>query len=188
MNREQLVHVRTTPRSPVHREPEIPETFERFRLGGAERLVRFTPAIGEEPKRSRRGHCRIELPQAACGGIAGVREGAGALHGLPRVEFGEVLMAHVDFAAHFQHSGCIRQLGGNVRQGRSVGGDHLAYLSVSAGRRDHQCAVLVAQRERKPIDLRLRGEGQFVLLVDPEIAPDPGNELFNVCPVERVGE
>ena len=49
--------------------------------------------------------------------------------------------------------------------GADVGGDVLALVAVAARRAQHQPAVLVAQRDRQPVDLRLGGEGERLVRV-----------------------
>ena len=71
-------------------------------------------------------------------------------------------MSHIDFAAQFAGGGNVAalQLVRNVLDGADIGGDVLALEAVAAGRRAHQFAVLVAQRQRQAVDLRLGDDGE----------------------------
>ena len=58
------------------------------------------------------------------------------------------------------HSLSLSACCGIVVDGADIGGDVLARRAVAARRRLHQFAVLVAQRHRQPVDLRLGGEDE----------------------------
>ncbi len=64
----------------------------------------------------------------------------------------------------------------------------LAHLAVAAGRRLHERAVLVAEREGEAVDLRLGGERQFVVVGQAEEAADALHELGHLLGVEGVAE
>ena len=67
-----------------------------------------------------------------------------------------------------------------------IGGDVLALEAVAArGGRD-QLAVLVAQRHRQPVDLRLGGERHRLVLLEVEEAADAADEIGDLLGVERV--
>ena len=69
-----------------------------------------------------------------------------------------------------------------------VGGDVLAGGAVAARGAAHQLAVLVAQRQRQAVDLRLGHERPASRRRQPQEAPDAGDELGHVLFVERVVE
>ncbi len=97
-------------------------------------------------------------------------------------------MGHVDLAAHLDHVRRAVDSPGQPVDGPGVGGHDLAYGPVAARRRHGQRAVLVAQRERQPVDLRLCGQAQGLVAGKAEIAPDAGDELRHVPVGEGVRE
>jgi len=161
----------------VGAEAEIGEAAERAKLGAGQRFRHCAPGIGEEPQRPGSGDRGIELAQAAGGGVARVGEGLAAGFGLPRVQRGEIGMAHVDLAAHLEDLGRAGEHFRDVGDGGGIGGDILAGLAIAARRGLHQPALLVAQRERQPVDLRLGGEGQGRIGAEVQIAADARHEF-----------
>ena len=127
-------------------EPHPLDRTHRQQLHHAERFADLTPAMGKEAQRPRRGDGRILLAQRSRGGIARVRENLAAGGFLAFVERGEVGLRHVDFAAHLDHLGRVGDALRNVGYGADVGGDVLAHAAVPARRRQHQRALLIAQR------------------------------------------
>ena len=69
-----------------------------------------------------------------------------------------------------------------------IGGDVLALAAVAARRAADQRAVLVAQRHRQAVDLRLGGEDDLVVLRQPQEAADAADEIDHVLLGERVVE
>src|SRR5204863_4090504 len=95
---------------------------------------------------------------------------------------------HVDFATDFEDAGpaLAGERRGDAFQGADVRGHILAGDTVAAGRAKDEAAALVAQRGRKPVDLRLGhdldrvfGDQREVLRAPEEIA-DTGEEIAHV--------
>ena len=76
----------------------------------------------------------------------------------------------------------------HVLQRPDVRGDVLALRAVAARRRIDELAVLVAQRHRQPVDLRLGGEDQRLLGIELEEAADALDEARHVLFRERIVE
>ena len=142
--------------------------------------------MGEEAQGARRGQRRVLLPQRASGGVARIGELPGlaciarrlGLGEQARIEPGERLLLHVDFAADLEQVGRpSRQPAGNVADRQHVGRHVLADLAVAAGQRPHQPAALVAQRAGQAVDLRLGGQRQFGVVGEAQEAPHPREEI-----------
>jgi hypothetical protein len=76
----------------------------------------------------------------------------------------------------------------HVFQRADIGGDVLAFAAVAAGGGGDEVAVLVTQRHRQPVDLRLSAEDDFLVVRKLEEAADAGNEIDDVLIRERVVE
>src|SRR5690606_18810556 len=102
-------------------------------------------AVGTELQRAAGGDSRVQLAQAAGGGVARVGEGLAARFQLAGIEGLEAGLGHVDLAAHLQHRrpALAVQLQRNVAHGAHVGADVLADTAVTTGGAAHQHAVLV---------------------------------------------
>ncbi len=144
----------------VGREAEGGEAGDGGGLGVGQRLGDLAPGVGEEVQRAGGGDARVELAQRAGGGVPRVGEGAGAGLRLAGVQRREVGVAHVALAADLEDGRGAGEPFGDVGDGAGVRGDVLAGLAVAAGGGDDEAAVLVAQREREAVDLRLGGEGE----------------------------
>ena len=87
-------------RQRVHLEPPVAQALQIMPMGIGHRLARFALGIGEQRQRPLRGDARIELAQAAGGGVARIGE-----HLLARpaacasFSFEEVGLGHEDLAA-----------------------------------------------------------------------------------------
>ncbi len=119
--------------------------------------------IGEQQQPAARRDARVELAQAAGRGIA--RIGEQPLSGLllRRVECQEIGLGHEDLAADFDARG--RVAGKPARHGihrQQIGGDGLALAAVAARAAHDQPAMLVGERDRQSVDLRLGHEPQAV--------------------------
>ncbi len=65
--------------------------------------AQFAQAIGEEMQATPRRDARIELAQAAGGGVTCIRRFALALGALSFVQARQVALEHQHFAAHLEH-------------------------------------------------------------------------------------
>ena len=121
---------------------------------------RSSPRVGAEPVApDREGPARrdggVELADRAGGGVAGVGEGrlAGLRAGL--VEVGEGRDREVHLAADLYQRRRVRDPQRDRPDRPQVVGDVLADPAVAAGRAAGEDAVLVGERHRQPVDLRL---------------------------------
>ena len=109
---------------------------------------------------------------------------------LPLVEREKGLLGHVDLAAHLADVGHIAALQflRHVLERADIGGDVLALGAVAAGGGGDEFAALVAQRHREPVDLRLGGEIDLVVIGKLQKAPDAADEIEHVFFGKRVVE
>ena len=142
------------------------EPFDHAGLGVGRHLAHLAPGIGEKAERPRCGDRRVELAQRAGRGVARIDVELLAGFRLLAVKFEERGFGHVDFAAHLAHRRHAFALEPvrNVLERFDVGGDVLAFGAVAARRAGDEHAVLVAQRHRQAVDLRLGGERDFLVL------------------------
>ena len=101
------------------------------------------------------------------------------------------MLGHVDFAAHLadrRHGSALEPVR-NVVQRFHVGGDVLALAAVAARRAGDERAVLVAQRHRQAVDLRLGGKRDLLRRRGkPQKAADAADEIDHVFLRKRVVE
>ena len=106
--------------------------------------------------------CRSE-PAAE---LRGLTKSSLARRFLPLVQREERLLGHVDLAAHladFRHVLALEALR-HLLDRLDIGGDVLAFGAVAAGGGGDKFAILVAQRHRQPVDLRLGAEGDRLVV------------------------
>ena len=141
--------------------------------------VNRTNAIGEEFQRPAGGHRRVELTDTAGGGVARVDQGLVAARGGGGVVFFEIVAAHVDLAAHFQHRRRLAfQAQRNLAQRAQVLRDILAGSAVAARRTAHQHAVLVAQADRQTVEFQFGGVvDRRRVIGQHQLAPDARIEI-----------
>ena len=130
----------------------------------------------------------ILLPQRARRRVARVDVKLLAGRFLPLVEREEIGLPHVDLAAHLGDVGNVLALQRlrHVLQRPDVRRDILADRAVAARRSVDQLALLVAQRHRQPVDLRLGREGERLVCVELEEAADTIGEARHVFFGERI--
>ena len=117
-------------------------------------------AVADHPQLAARGDGRILLPQRAGRAVARIGERRLALGDQTGVEVLEVGDPEEHLATHLENLGQRELLGagellGHVVDGAGVERDVLAGAAVAAGRRAHQPAVAVHQRQRHTVDLQL---------------------------------
>ena len=150
----------------VHRQAETGQRGQQCVMGGRGLpAFHLAQAVGVEAQRPAGGDARVELAHDAGGGVARVHEGLVAAFALLLVHALEVIAAHVDLAAHFDH----RSVGAfqpvrNLRNRADRVRDVLAGLAVAARRRLHQRTAFVAQVDGESVELQLgrivqRGRG-----------------------------
>ena len=77
---------------------------------------------------------------------------------------------------------------GHVRHHADIGGDVLALVAVAAGGGGDEPALLVADRARQAVDLRLGGDRQRLVRRQAQEAADAGDELGDILLAEGVVE
>ena len=139
-------------------------------------------------QRPRRGDGRVLLPQRTGSRIARIGEYLSAGRCLPLVEREEVGLLHIDLAAHLADRGKVAalELLRHVLERADIGGDVLAFGAVAPRRGAHQFAVLVAQRHRQAVDLRLGQEGDRLVVCEFQEATDALDEIDHVLLAERI--
>ncbi|GBD46120.1 hypothetical protein HRbin41_00939 [bacterium HR41] len=158
---DDLLDIRVQLNVGVHPEAVLAQPLER----GVVRLeldpLCRAHAVAPDGQRTRRGDVGIELADRAGGGVAGVRERRLAASDPLLIYAHELVPRHVGLAAHLDQ----RRRIGYAQRDRSdrleVGGHVLAGLAVSAGSAAYQHTVLVDERDREPVDLRLGYEPQL---------------------------
>ena len=129
-----------------------------FELGGVGRQVEApggTEPVAPDGKRPARRDRRVELADRAGGRVAGVRERRLAGLRAALVEVGEGGDRQVDLAADLDQRRGVGDPQGDRADRPQVVGDVLADAPVAAGGAAGQDAVLVGQRHRQAVDLRL---------------------------------
>ena len=126
--------------------------------GGRPETFDVAQAVADHPKLAAGGDGGILLPQRARGAVARVGKRRLAVFDQCSVEGFEVGEPEEHLAADLEDVGYRialggRQLFGDVVDGARVVGDVLAGAAVAAGRRAHQPAVAVDQRQRDTVDL-----------------------------------
>ena len=109
-------------------------------------------AISKKAQRPFSRNARVELAHRTRRRVARIDEGfftfgaCGDALALALVQGFEIVAAHVDLAAHFEHAGGVgRQPQGDLPDGADVAGDVFARFPIASGRRLHQHAALVTQ-------------------------------------------
>ena len=113
--------------------------------------------------------------------VAGIGEDAlaGAFAGF--VERQEIGPAQIDLAAHFEHRRRgADQASGDVAHGLQIRAHVLADRAVAAGRAEDEDPVLVAQRDRQPVDLGLGQHRDRLGVVEPQESAHPCVEFGDV--------
>jgi len=130
-----------------------------------ERSARLTPGVGEKLERPACGDRRVQLAQGASRGVARIGEnrfpGGGALF-VQREETGAL---EIDLAANVDLGGPA-STGEHLRHGverAKVRRDIFAGCAITARCPENEAAVLVGERNRKPIDLGLGHDLDSVL-------------------------
>ena len=149
--------------------------------------LRGADAVEVEVERAARGDRRVELPEAARGGIARIGERLLAHRRLAAVQAVERAPRHEHLAAHLEQRRCAiadeTQRHGADRA--DVRRDVLAFRPVAASRGLHEAAVLVTQADGEAVDLGLRGVSD---LLHVETFADAPVEVDDVLVAEGVVE
>ena len=174
----------------IDRKAPIAQAGDRPHLGRRQRRTDLAPGIGEKAQGALGGHGRIDLAQRAGSSIAWIFIGRFAGSFLALIEGREVVMRHVDFAAHFQHVGPAgpRQTLGNVFQSQKIGSHVLAGLPIATRGTVNDTPVLIADGGREAIDLGLGGDRDRFVFRQPQEAPHPPGEIRDVLVVECIAQ
>ena len=95
-------------------------------------------------------------------------------------------MRHIDLAPDLQNIRGTGQNLGNVGNGTGVLGHILAGIAIAARCGPHQDAILIAQRQRQAVNLRLGGVKQWRLRAQPQIFAHPVIEIGDIGQLECV--
>ena len=165
-------------RQRVHLESPVAQALQIVPVGIGDRFARLALRVGEQRQRPLGGDARIELAQAAGGGVARIGEHLLPRGGLRLVHLEEVRLGHEDLAADLDQR---RRAALQPRRHRlhraEIGGDVLALGAVAARRAAHEAAVLVGQVDRQPVDLRFGDERQRRVRRKPDEAARARAEL-----------
>ena len=107
---------------------------------------------------------------------------------MARVERCEIVMAHVNLAAHLQDCGGVAKRLRDIGNGAGIGGDVLTCLTIAACCRADQLPILVAQRGRQTVNLGLGGKGQWRVWGEPQISADASHEIGHIGGVKGIGQ
>ena len=131
---------------------EISEFLDVF--FGYETALLAGDGVGEKVQFALRGDARIELAQAAGGGVARIGKGFLPVFGLSFIEGSKVGFEHQHFAAHFDEFGRIFavQPQGNIGDGFDVLGNVFASRAIASRCRLHQYAVAVEQADGEAVE------------------------------------
>ena len=131
---------------------EIGEFLDVF--FGCETALLTGDGVGEKVQFALRGDARIELAQAAGGGVARIGKGFLPVFGLAFIEPGKVGFEHQHFAAYLDEFGRIFtvQSKRNIGDGFDVLGNVFARCAVAARRRLYQDAVTVKQADGEAVE------------------------------------
>ena len=157
-------------------------------VGGGIEAAGGAEAVAPDRERAFGGQGGVELADRAGGGVARVGEGRLAGRGAAFVQRLEVGDRQVDLAAHFDQLRRLLDPQRDRADRAQVLGDVLADPAVAAGGAAGEHTVLVGERDRQPVDLRLgrvaelRGADVEPLQVvaDPRL---PGPQLLLVAGV-----
>ena len=97
-------------------------------------------------------------------------------------------MAHIDFAAHLKQRRCALDPCRNGIDRARIGGDVFPDGTIPSGRGLHQIPVFIAQRQRQPVNLGLRGKGQRRPAREPQIFADARIEIDNILILEGIAQ
>ena len=126
-----------------------------FALKAAQRRARLAPAVGEEAQPALRSKRRVELAQAAGGGVAGIDERLFACRFPFPVQRCKVLEPDIDLAPDLQPLRHVRALQHmrQVAHSAQVLGHVLACLAVAPRGAEDEPAVLVTHGRGDAVDL-----------------------------------
>ena len=148
MERTRLVEAGAAPGVWGEREPPRREPREDIALPPSQRLAHLAPAVGEEAQPAFRRKRRVDLPQAAGGGVARIDECLFAFRLPFPVQRREIHEPYVDLAPDFQplrHVGA-RQRVRQVAQRAQILCHVLPGLAVTPGGAEGEPALVVMQR------------------------------------------
>ena len=157
--REQLRRIGTRRHQRIGRQAPALIGRHHIRLALAGKFRRRAPGVSKKPQRPRCRDLGIELAQGACRRIARIGEDLAVRFQLSLIERCEIAVAHINFAAHIDqvwHASALKSVR-DVLDRHDVGGDVFAFDAVSARCRFLEQTLLVADRNRQAIDLRLGG-------------------------------
>ena len=155
MKSDQRLRAERHPAMAAHRKAESLEGVEHFAVArGHDPVAAVSQPIGKKRQWATRGNRRVELAYCTRGGIARIDETLLTGFPLRQVQAFEIIAAHVDFPAHFEHSRRHTvQAQWNLTNRPDVVGDVLASFSVSPGRGANKHPLFVSQADGKTVEL-----------------------------------
>ena len=143
----------------VHREARLAQPRQHVLVAHGTDSVGGAHRIEPGAQRALRREAGVELPQAARGGVAGVRERGQPLGRPGLVELREGLEGQVHLAPHLhalrRGADAVAQHQGHGHDGADVGGDVLAHLAVTARGAHREAPVLIGEGDGQAVDLGL---------------------------------
>jgi hypothetical protein len=174
----------------VDAEPVLAQPVQPLRVLREAQPVDAPQAVRPHRQRAIARELGIELADRARRRVARVHERRQAGLGAPLVEPCEVRQRHVDLTADLEHRRRVLHPHRDRADRAQVVGHVLADLTVAARRAPDEHALVVEQRDRQPVDLRLADVAERRLL-DPlagEVAAHPLHPGQQLLGRARVGQ
>ena len=174
----------------VDLEAALAQPLDLLAVRGEVEAAGGADAVRPDRERPFGGERRVELADRAGGGVARVGKGRLARLGAAFVQRLEVGDRQVDLAAHFDQRRGILDAQRDRADRAQVLGDVLADPAVAAGCAADEHAVLVGERDRQAVDLRLARVAELGGAdVEPlEVVADAGLPGAQLLLVAGVGE
>ena len=185
-----IVEARTSPGGLRQLEAPCVKALGDVALKADQPLAHIAISVGEEAQPSLLRERRVELAQAAGGGVAGIDERLFACRFPFPVQRCKVLEPDIDLAPDLQPLRHVRALQHmrQVAHSAQVLGHVLAGLAVAARGAEDEPAVLVTHGRREAVDLGCAVERHGLILGEIEEAAHAAQKLGELVVVERVGE
>jgi len=177
------------PHQRVDLKPPATERLDHAHLRIGRQPAGLAPGIGKKAERPRRRNSRILLPERAGGGVARIDVKRAPSLGLLLVEAKEIGLFEIDLATHLEHlRRAFRQALRDVLDGADVGRHVLTGDAIAPRGAEDQGALLIAERHREAVYLRLSRQHESLAGLPPEEAVDLLQEIADILFVESVLE
>ncbi len=147
-----------------------------------QRFRQIPPGIAKEVQGPLFRDGWIQLAQGPGRGIAGIGEGLIARRFLSFVQGQKLILAHIDFTAHFQDVRPVtaRQGFGHIGQGAHIGGNIFAFCAIAARCGIDQTPLFIAQRRRQAVDLWFCQYGKLFRIAKAQKPAHAGQEFGDI--------